>query len=147
MDRSAGAARAARPRDVGPSSPKTLSRVLLCAARTLNAAGQSRVSLSPRQEQLRAGCGSRQEERGPELRPKRCNVAGHAHATAAAARLPGHIRRVARGRAGDRHTGAPPGHSPPQGLRPMALPMLSSHTGVSQWLLPPPPTSVEARLS
>ena len=45
-------------------------RVSLCAARTLNATGQCRVTLSLRQEHLRAGCGPRQEESGPEIRPK-----------------------------------------------------------------------------
>ena len=45
-------------------------RVSLFAARTLNATDQSRVTLSPRQERLRAGCAPRQEERGPETRPK-----------------------------------------------------------------------------
>ena len=39
-------------------------RVSVCAARTLNATGQSRVTLSLRQEQLRAVYGSRQEEQG-----------------------------------------------------------------------------------
>ena len=38
-------------------------RVLACAARTLNATGQSRVTLSLRQEHLRAVCGPCQEER------------------------------------------------------------------------------------
>ena len=46
----------------GPSSRP--NRVLVCAARTLNATGPSRVTLSLRQEQLRAGCGPRQVKRG-----------------------------------------------------------------------------------
>ena len=44
----------------GPSRP---FRVSVCAERTLNATGQSRVTLSLRQDQLRAGCGPRQEEK------------------------------------------------------------------------------------
>ena len=44
-------------------------RISVCAAHTLNATGPSRVTLSLRQEQLRAGCGSRQEKKGPEMRP------------------------------------------------------------------------------
>ena len=45
-------------------------RVLVSAARTLNATGPSRVTLSQWQEQLRAGCGSRQEKKGLEMHPK-----------------------------------------------------------------------------
>ena len=56
-------------RQVG-GEPKPF-RVSICAARTLNPAGQSRVTLSLRQEHLRAAYGPRQEERGPEIRPKR----------------------------------------------------------------------------
>ena len=44
--------------------PNPFFRVSVCAARTLNATGPSRVTLSLRQAPLRAGCGSRQEERG-----------------------------------------------------------------------------------
>ena len=55
---------AARPLD----RPK---RVSVCAARTLNPIGQARVTPSPRYEQLRAVRGPRQEEKGPEIRPKR----------------------------------------------------------------------------
>ena len=44
----------------GLSSP---FRVSVCAARTLNVTGQSRVTLSPRQEHLRAACEQRQEDR------------------------------------------------------------------------------------
>ena len=40
------------------------------AARTLNATGPPRVTLSRWQGLLRAGCGPRQEESGPEIRPK-----------------------------------------------------------------------------
>ena len=39
-------------------------RVLVCATRTLNARGESRVTVSLRQEPIRAVCGPRQEERG-----------------------------------------------------------------------------------
>ena len=46
-------------------------RVLACAACSLNATGQSRVTLSPRSERLRAACGPRHEDRGPEMHPKR----------------------------------------------------------------------------
>ena len=52
----------------GPVQSKI--RVPLFAARTLNATGQSRVTLSLRCERLRAACALRQEERGPEIRPK-----------------------------------------------------------------------------
>ena len=45
------------------------NRVLVCAARTLNATGQPRVTLSPRQEQLRAVRGPRQEQKGPDILP------------------------------------------------------------------------------
>ena len=55
--------------ELGPSARP--SRVSLCAARTLNAAGQSRATLSPRHEQLRA---VRRAAQGgntrSELRPK-----------------------------------------------------------------------------
>ena len=52
-------------------------RAPLFATRTLNATGPSRVTLSLRQSNLRAACGLRQEERGPEIRPqKRYNRAG-----------------------------------------------------------------------
>ena len=56
---------AARPPD------QTASRSFV--ARTLNPTGQARVTLSPRYEQLRAARGPRQEEKGPEIRPKRCS--------------------------------------------------------------------------
>ena len=46
----------------GPS--RAQSRVSLFAARTLNATGQYRVTLSLRHMNLRAACGLRQEERG-----------------------------------------------------------------------------------
>ena len=44
-------------------------RVPLCKALTLNATGQFWVSVSLRQEHLRAACGSLREEKGPETRP------------------------------------------------------------------------------
>ena len=53
----------------GPSRAKF--RAPRFAARTLNAAGQYRVTLSLRQEKLRADCGTRQEERGLKSAPKR----------------------------------------------------------------------------
>ena len=46
--------------DGGPSFPP--NRVLVLTARTLNATGQSRVTLSPLKEHLRAACSPRQEE-------------------------------------------------------------------------------------
>ena len=46
-------------------------RAPLFVARTLNAVGQSRVTLSLRQERLRAACGLRQEERGLKCVQKR----------------------------------------------------------------------------
>ena len=46
----------------GPSSRNF--RVSFFAARTLNAADRSRVTLSPRQERLRAACQPQQEEKG-----------------------------------------------------------------------------------
>ena len=46
---------------LGPSRAKAAS--WSCAARTLNAIGQCQVTLSRRQEHLRAGCQARQEER------------------------------------------------------------------------------------
>ena len=57
-------------------------RVPLFAARALfffkikNATGQPRVTLSLQQRNIRAGCGLRQEERAPEIRPK-TTLAGH----------------------------------------------------------------------
>ena len=50
--------------EIWPVQPEPF-RVSVCAACTLNATGQSRVTLSLRQEQLRASCGSRQEGKGP----------------------------------------------------------------------------------
>ena len=41
------------------------NRVLVLTARTLNATGQSRVTLSPLKEHLRAACSPRQEENVP----------------------------------------------------------------------------------
>ena len=49
----------------GPSGAKSASRSL--RAHTLNAVGQSRVTLSLRQENLRAACGPRREEKGAEI--------------------------------------------------------------------------------
>ena len=46
-------------------------RAPLFATRTLNATGQSRVTLSLRSENLRAACGPRQEERGLKSARKR----------------------------------------------------------------------------
>ena len=43
----------------------------LFVARTLDATGQSRVTLSLRQEHLRAASGPRQEAKAPEIRRKR----------------------------------------------------------------------------
>ena len=62
----------------GPSSqdPSFFFRSLVHAARTLNATGQSRVTLSLRQEHLRAARGLRQEESGPETCPKTMLLAG-----------------------------------------------------------------------
>ena len=54
------------PKSVRPV--RSTIRVPLFAARTLNATGESRATLSLRQERLRAACGPRQEERGPEIR-------------------------------------------------------------------------------
>ena len=45
-------------------------RASLCAARTLNATGQPRVTLSPRRGHLRAACQPRFGGKGPEIRPK-----------------------------------------------------------------------------
>ena len=47
------------------------------AARTLNATGRSRVTLSLRQEHLRAACQPRREERAPEVRPNILAGRGH----------------------------------------------------------------------
>ena len=51
----------------GSSSP---FRVSACAARTLNATGQSRVTLSLQQEHLRAVCGPVPGGKQPHIRPK-----------------------------------------------------------------------------
>ena len=61
--------------DQWPAQPK--SRALVLATRTLNAKAQSRVTLSLREEHLRAACYTRLEERGPEIRPKRFSQANH----------------------------------------------------------------------
>ena len=52
-----------------PLCIKLLSRPALTGA-LLNATGQSRATLSLQQEHLRAACGLRQEEKGPEIRPQ-----------------------------------------------------------------------------
>ena len=52
--------------------PVTPFRVSICVARTLHVTGQSRVTLSLRQEHAREACGPQQEERGPETTP--CNL-------------------------------------------------------------------------
>ena len=49
--------------------PRAKHRDPLFAARTLNATAPSRVTLSLRQENLRAACGLRREEIGPEISP------------------------------------------------------------------------------
>ena len=51
----------------GPSSP---FRASVCAAHTLNATGQSRITLSPRYANLRADCEPRQKERVLKSVPK-----------------------------------------------------------------------------
>ena len=56
--------------DAKKNKRKVNKGVPLFAARTLNATGQSRVTLSLRQENLRAACRLRQKERGAEIRPK-----------------------------------------------------------------------------
>ena len=51
------------------------TRVLVYTARTLNAEGQSRVTLSRRSEHLRAACLATAGGKGPEIRPKPRQVA------------------------------------------------------------------------
>ena len=58
-------------------------RVLACARALLNATGQSRVMLSPRQERLSAARGLRQEERGLKSARQRSSQAGCGWASAA----------------------------------------------------------------
>ena len=53
-----------------PSTDLADESVSVCAARTLNVNGQSRVTLSLQQEHSRAACGPRQEERGLNTAPK-----------------------------------------------------------------------------
>ena len=69
----------ARPRPVPPHT-----RVSACAARTLNAMGQSRVTLSPREEHLRASCRPRQGRERSEMRPKRFSQAARTGLTSTA---------------------------------------------------------------
>ena len=62
--------RGARARTVGWTSPESKIRVPLFAARTLNATGQHRATLSLPQERLRAARGLRREETSRTLNPK-----------------------------------------------------------------------------
>ena len=55
----------------GSPARKPFPRLGLCRSCTLNARGQSRLTLSLRQEPLRAVCGARQGERGPRAARKR----------------------------------------------------------------------------
>ena len=57
------------------SCPSRLYRVSVCAARTLNVKGQSRVTLSLQKEHLRAVCGPCQEERSLTFAQKRSSQA------------------------------------------------------------------------
>ena len=66
-------------------------RAPLCAARTLNAKGQSRATLSLQQDHLRAGCGPRQEERSltcAQNDPRRLPRCRHASRCACALAAP-----------------------------------------------------------
>ena len=59
-------------------------RASVCAARTLNAAGPSRATLSLQKEHLRAACGPQQEGKGAEFGPKMmrlCRPPGRAWGT------------------------------------------------------------------
>ena len=56
------------------TGPSSTIRAPLLAARTLNATGQSRVTLSLRYERLRAACGPRQEDKGAEIRNQKRSI-------------------------------------------------------------------------
>ena len=65
--------RAARTAD-GPSQPDPVFAPQVCAARALNAAGQSRVTLSLPQARLKAACRHEQEGKGPESASKTMKI-------------------------------------------------------------------------
>ena len=67
-----------RLKSVGRAGVSSPFRVSVCAARTLNATGQPRVTLSLQKEHLRVVCGSCQEERSLTFAQKHdpCSLRG-----------------------------------------------------------------------